>query len=123
MRFHIDRAARVIRAGGIVAYPTEAVFGLGCLPDDREAVERLLAIKRRPRQKGFVLIAARVEDLAHLVELPAEPMRSSILATWPGPVTWALPARHGAPHDRGEHRVARLDHLGEVEAHQIRKIA
>ena len=97
MRFHIDRAARVIRAGGIVAYPTEAVFGLGCLPDDREAVERLLAIKRRPRQKGFVLIAARVEDLAHLVELPAEPMRSSILATWPGPVTWALPARHGAP--------------------------
>ena len=96
-RIHLDRAARAIRAGGIVAYPTEAVFGLGCLPDDRDAVLRLLAIKRRPWQKGFVLIAASFEDLAPLVELPTDPMRSAILATWPGPVTWALPARRAAP--------------------------
>jgi L-threonylcarbamoyladenylate synthase len=96
-RIQIDRAARIIRGGGIVAYPTEAVFGLGCLPDDRAAVERVLAIKRRPWQKGFVLIAASVEDLVQLVELPDDPLRSTILATWPGPVTWALPARRGAP--------------------------
>jgi len=96
-RIHLDRAARAIRAGGIVAYPTEAVFGLGCLPDDRDAVLRLLAIKRRPWQKGFVLIAASFEDLAPLVELPTDPMRSAILATWPGPVTWALPARRAVP--------------------------
>jgi L-threonylcarbamoyladenylate synthase len=94
-KIHIDHAARVILAGGIVAYPTEAVFGLGCRPDDREAVERLLAIKRRTWHKGFVLIAATLEDLADLVELPGEPMRSTILATWPGPVTWALPSCAG----------------------------
>lgn len=96
-KVHIDRAARVISAGGIVAYPTEAVFGLGCLPHDRDAVLRLLAIKQRRWQKGFLLIAANFEQLAPLVELPAAPMRSTILASWPGPVTWALPARRAAP--------------------------
>jgi L-threonylcarbamoyladenylate synthase len=96
-KVHIDHAARVIRAGGIVAYPTEAVFGLGCLPFDRDAVLRLLAIKQRRLQKGLVLIAARFEDLAPLIELPEAPMRRKILATWPGPVTWVLPARRAAP--------------------------
>jgi L-threonylcarbamoyladenylate synthase len=96
-KIHIDRAARVILAGGIVAYPTEAVFGLGCLPESRAAVTRLLAIKRRAWRKGFVLIAAELEDLTPLVELPTDGMRSTILATWPGPVTWALPARAGVP--------------------------
>lgn len=96
-KVHIDHAARVIRAGGIVAYPTEAVFGLGCLPHDRDAVLRLLAIKQRRLEKGLVLIAASFEDLAPLVELPEAPMRSSILASWPGPVTWVLPARRTAP--------------------------
>jgi L-threonylcarbamoyladenylate synthase len=96
-KVHIDHAARLIRAGGIVAYPTEAVFGLGCLPYDRDAVLRLLAIKQRSLQKGLVLIAASFEDLAPLVELPEGPMRSAILATWPGPVTWVLPARRTAP--------------------------
>jgi L-threonylcarbamoyladenylate synthase len=96
-KVHIDRAARLIRAGGIVAYPTEAVFGLGCLPDNRDAVLRLLAIKQRRVEKGLVLIAASFEDLAALVELPETPMRNQILATWPGPVTWVLPARRTAP--------------------------
>ena len=46
-RVHVARAARVVLAGGVIAYPTEAVFGLGCLPENRAAVERVLAIKRR----------------------------------------------------------------------------
>lgn len=96
-KVQIDRAARVIRAGGIVAYPTEAVFGLGCLPHDRDAVLRLLAIKQRRWQKGLLLIAASFDALAGLVELPETPLRSTILASWPGPVTWALPARRTAP--------------------------
>jgi L-threonylcarbamoyladenylate synthase len=80
-----------------VAYPTEAVFGLGCLPEERDAVLRLLKIKRRSARKGFVLIAAVLADLEPLIELPEEPMRREILATWPGPVTWVLPARTGVP--------------------------
>lgn len=93
----IGRAAQVLRAGGIVAYPTEAVFGLGCLPGNRAAVLRLLAIKRRSWRKGLILIGATLATLERYVELPPEPRRGEILATWPGPVTWVLPARRGAP--------------------------
>lgn len=96
-RVNIDRAARVLDAGGIVAYPTEAVYGLGCRPDRRDAVMRLLRIKRRAWRKGFVVIAASLEDLDPFVELPHDVRREHILATWPGPVTWVLAARGRAP--------------------------
>jgi L-threonylcarbamoyladenylate synthase len=96
-RFAIERAARVVRAGGVVAYPTEAVFGLGCLPRDREAVLRILAIKRRSWRKGLILIAADFEQLAPYVLLPPEPKRTEILASWPGPNTWVLDATRRAP--------------------------
>lgn len=93
----IDRAARILRAGGVIAYPTEAVFGLGCLPDDEHAVMRILDIKRRSWRKGLVLIGASIEQLERYAVLPDEPRRSEMLATWPGPVTWTLPARPTAP--------------------------
>jgi L-threonylcarbamoyladenylate synthase len=96
-RLAITRAARVVRAGGVIAYPTEAVFGLGCLPQDRAAVMRVLAIKRRSWRKGLILIGADLAQLERFVVLPPEPRRSEILASWPGPVTWVLEARRGTP--------------------------
>ena len=84
-------------AGGVIAYPTEAVFGLGCLPQRREAVERVLAIKRRSWRKGLLLIGADLAQLERFVVLPPEPRRSEILASWPGPVTWVLPAQPRTP--------------------------
>jgi DNA topoisomerase-1 len=59
----VTRAAEILLRGGIIAYPTEGVFGLGCLPDDVEAVERLLEVKRRDTRKGLILIASIVEQL------------------------------------------------------------
>jgi len=56
-------AARAVRRGGVIAYPTEAVYGLGCDPADDRAVRRLLALKQRPAAKGLILIAARPEQL------------------------------------------------------------
>jgi L-threonylcarbamoyladenylate synthase len=94
---HIDRAARIVRAGGVIAYPTEAVFGLGCLPQHRAAVERLLALKRRSWRKGLLLIGADLAQLERFAALPPEPRLSEILSTWPGPVTWVLPARPRVP--------------------------
>jgi L-threonylcarbamoyladenylate synthase len=80
-----------------VAYPTEAVFGLGCDPRDRAAVMRLLTIKRRSWRKGLIVIAANLEQLDRYVVLPPEPRRSEVLASWPGPHTWVLTARSAAP--------------------------
>ena len=94
---HIDRAARTVHAGGVIAYPTEAVYGLGCLPEHGAAVERLLEIKGRPKHKGFVLIGADIAQLQRYAILPEEPWRSKILASWPGPVTWVLEAQPGVP--------------------------
>ena len=96
-RLAIARAARVVRGGGVIAYPTEAVFGLGCNPRDRAAVLRLLAIKRRSWRKGLILIAANLEQVEPYILLPQEPTRSEVLATWPGPHTWVLAARSTAP--------------------------
>jgi L-threonylcarbamoyladenylate synthase len=93
----VARAARIVRGGGIVAYPTEAVFGLGCDPRDRAAVMRVLAIKRRSWRKGLILIAADFAQLEHYVVLPPEPRRTEVLASWPGPHTWVLTAGKAAP--------------------------
>lgn len=92
-------AVAVLRGGGIVAYPTEGVWGLGCDPMDEAAVMRLLAIKQRPVDKGLILIASRLEQLAAFVDLPVLPTErlTEVLQTWPGPHTWILPASPLAP--------------------------
>ena len=82
-----------LRAGGVVAYPTEAVYGLGCDPGNRSAFERLFAIKRRPPMQGVLLIAsdfAQVERYVDLAALPPEALERA-RATWPGPHTWIFP--------------------------------
>jgi L-threonylcarbamoyladenylate synthase len=96
-RLAIRRAARIVRGGGVIAYPTEGVFGLGCLPRDQRAVTRLLAIKRRSWRKGLILIGADLEQLERYAVLPPEPRRGDVLAAWPGPHTFVLDARADAP--------------------------
>ncbi|HET6654646.1 MAG TPA: Sua5/YciO/YrdC/YwlC family protein [Gammaproteobacteria bacterium] len=90
-------ARRTIDAGGIVAYPTEGVYGLGCDPLNPDAIDRLLGIKRRDAAKGFILIAAGRDQLAPYIEpLPAA-TEKQLAETWPGPVTWLLPAAPDVP--------------------------
>ncbi len=105
-RWQLAQAARHVAAGGIIAYPTEAVYGLGCDPRDGDAVLRLLALKQRPLAKGLILIAARYQDLQpYIAALPAR-TRSKVFKNWPGPVTWLLPARPEVPcWLRGSHAV------------------
>lgn len=95
-RVHIDRAASIVLRGGVVAYPTEAVYGLGCLPSDRRAVARLLRIKQRSWRKGLLLLCGELAQLEGLVHFP-EAKHDEIMSSWPGPVTWVLPATHAVP--------------------------
>lgn len=101
---HLRRAARVVAAGGLIAYPTEAVYGLGCDPRNGEAVRRLLAVKQRPENKGMILIAADFEQLVPFVEEVGPESMAAVHQSWPGPFTWLLPARPSTPPWlRGDH--------------------
>jgi L-threonylcarbamoyladenylate synthase len=105
MDWHIKRAAAILRQGGIVAYPSEGVWGLGCDPNNGEAVQRLLALKQRPWQKGLILIAASFEQLQPYIATPPARLMKRVNATWPGAVTWLMPARESTPPWlRGTHR-------------------
>lgn len=88
----INEAVRILQQGGVIAYPTEAVYGLGCDPDNDQAVEKLLAIKQRSRDKGLILIAADFQQLRPYLAEINNSLKAKILATWPGPVTWLWPA-------------------------------
>ena len=82
------QASDVLLSGGVIAYPTEGVFGLGCLPDDIDAVARILGIKERSPRKGLILIAARPEQFDDWID-PS--VRGLLPAPDPGrPITWIV---------------------------------
>lgn len=92
-------AAPLLHDGAVLAYPTEAVWGLGCDPRNEAAVLRLLQVKQRPAEKGLILVAADLDMLRPWLDLEALPgdRLAGILAGWPGPHTWIMPAAAGAP--------------------------
>lgn len=94
-----EAVIQALHQGGVIAYPTEAVFGLGCDPDNEAAVLALLAIKQRPVEKGLILIAANYSQLLPYVDDKAIPLekRYQIFSSWPGHVSWVLPASKAAP--------------------------
>jgi L-threonylcarbamoyladenylate synthase len=95
----IQAAVNCLRRGGVIAYPTEAVWGLGCDPFDEAAVLRLLAIKQRAVDKGLILVASEVAQLDGLVDWDAleAVRRDAVFASWPGAHTWIVPANARMP--------------------------
>ena len=95
--WQVQQAARVVRAGGVIAYPTEAVWGLGCDPWDEMAVDRLLALKERPVHKGLILVADTIRQFDFLLEDLPEAWQDRLASTWPGPNTWLVPHQDRLP--------------------------
>ncbi len=95
----VEQAAAALRRGGVIAYPTEAVFGFGCDPHDHAAFTRLFDLKQRPPTQGVLLIAAEFAQLQPYIDLartPAEAL-SRAQASWPGPHTWIFPRAASVP--------------------------
>jgi L-threonylcarbamoyladenylate synthase len=98
----IQKAVRILDRGGVIAYPTEGVFGLGCLPDNFTAVSRVLDIKQRDPDMGLVLIAAAVAQLDGWIDLPRKD--HALASDSDQPVTWIVPAADDVPRwIRGDH--------------------
>jgi len=102
--WHTKQAIHALKRGGIIAYPTEAVYGLGCDPFNQRAVSKLFALKKRSPQKGLILLGSTIEQFQRLLKpIPAN-IQAKLERTWPGPVTWLLPARSSVPrYLRGQH--------------------
>lgn len=96
-QFRIRKAVQHLRQGGIIAYPTEGVFGLGCDPFNGAAVARLLRLKGRSAGKGLILIAADFEQIETVARIPNAEVANRLKISWPGPVTFVLPAAPGIP--------------------------
>ncbi len=113
---HLKQAIHICETGGIIAYPTEAVFGLGCLPVDEQAVRRILKLKHRSDRKGLILIAASIEQLNTFVDFSKVKNSQAIYDSWPGSVTWLVPARETTPcWLTGDHKTLAV----RVSAHSV----
>lgn len=93
------KALEALNNKEVIAYPTEAVFGVGCDPDSETAVMRLLELKQRPVEKGLILIAASFEQLKPYIDdsVLTDSQRETVFSRWPGPVTFVFPARASTP--------------------------
>ncbi len=89
----LENAVTALRAGGVIAYPTEYCYGLGCDPQNDQALQRLIQIKQRRAEQGVILIAAELEHVYRYAELDSLALAEKIIASWPGPNTWLLPIK------------------------------
>jgi L-threonylcarbamoyladenylate synthase len=111
----IRQAVTRLNKGQVIAYPTEAVYGLGCDPWNEQAVDKILTIKHRPWQKGLILIAADFNQLQPFIQPVSSAILAQLEATWPGPTTWLLPVSSAVPtYLHGEHETIAV----RVTAHQ-----
>lgn len=114
--WQVQRVAGIVRQGGLIAYPTEAVWGLGCDPWSAAAVDRLLALKERPMHKGLILVAGSIEQFDFLLDDLPERWVGRLASTWPGPFTWLVPHQERLPAwITGEHDTVAL----RVSAHPV----
>ncbi len=93
----IDSSVHHLKQGHIIAYPTEAVYGLGCDPFNRAVVEKLARLKRRSSNKGIILVASEWSQVSVLIKSLSAAQMSAVWARWPGPHTWVFPASNQAP--------------------------
>lgn len=105
----VKAAVQALREGGVIACPTEAVWGLSCDPDNDEALAQLMRMKERDPAKGVILVAASIQQFQPwLSQLPLA-LHAPLAASWPGPNTWLVPD-NGRSHGlvRGAHQSVAL---------------
>jgi L-threonylcarbamoyladenylate synthase len=114
-KLNVIDAVDCLQDGKLIAYPTEAVYGLGCDPYNETAIHQLLELKGRQSKAGFVLIASRFSQLEPWITKLDQELIDRAMQTWPGPVTWLFPrAAHVSDYVAGTHPTIAL----RITAHQ-----
>ena len=95
----IKQAVKVLQQGGVIAYPTEAVYGLGCDPKNLSAVKKILTLKKRDKDKGLILVADNFDQLKRYLQPLGNEVEKKLLDSWSGSpvsaaaITWLIPAK------------------------------
>ncbi len=111
-------ASQTIRQGGVIAYPTEAVWGLGCDLFNYSAVSNILSLKNRSVDKGLILVAADIKQFDFILEGLSTEQKTKLQHSWPGPVTWLVPNNGSVPYwITGDHQSVAI----RVSAHPLVK--
>ena len=92
------RLARFISRGGIVAYPTESCFGLGCDPKNRRAINKIIKLKKRSLNKNFILIGSSLKHFDYFTNSFNDVTKENLFSKWPGPHTWIIKANNRCPN-------------------------
>lgn len=106
---NIPRLKKHLRQGGLLAYPTESCYGLGCLPNQTRALRRLIYLKKRPANKGFISIACHIDQFRGLIDRLPEKERAMLNQQWPAAKTYLLPAKSSVPillRGKGRNKIA-----------------
>ena len=99
----VTEAAACLHQGQVLAYPTEAVWGLGCDPYNQQAFLEILRLKQRPIEKGVILLAGHLSQVEHLLQDLSPEMRDRVIASWTNThptdraTTWLLPSTAAIP--------------------------
>ena len=89
MMDRLKEALSELKLGGVIAFPSEGVWGLGCDPNNESAVTKLLRLKQRPMDKGLILVGGTIRHMEPYIEV--ERYKAKLLTKWPGPHTWVVP--------------------------------
>ena len=114
-----DNAAACLSAGGVIAHATEGVWGLACDPNNDNAVRRIISLKGRDADKGLLLIAGSAAVFAGALAAVDADVRTQVVASWPGHVTWLLPGDDYPQTVRGKHSTVACRVPDHAQARQI----
>jgi len=91
---HVAEAVKIVKQGGIVIFPTDTAFGIGCRIDDIDAIQRLFALRKRPETKAVpVLVSSLHMAQEYVQEIPEEVIKKLIKPYWPGALTIVLQSK------------------------------
>jgi len=93
MSYSLQKTSQTLKVGGLTTYPTEAVYGRGCIANDKKALKKLRSVKKRSRSKGFIVLCASIEQLVkHYPDLDLSPSQKELLQRQQAhPTTWIIP--------------------------------
>ncbi|HUD44315.1 MAG TPA: L-threonylcarbamoyladenylate synthase [Patescibacteria group bacterium] len=97
MQNEINQAVKVLNQGGIVIFPTDTAFGIGCKVSDEAAVKRLFTIRKRPLEKAVPVLVSSIEMAEKYVDVISDDVREKLIKPyWPGALTIVLPLKKGS---------------------------